>query len=232
MNGHPFMSLGALLVGMLTGADVALGQRGIIKMKFSVTPSSPTTLGQQATLGVQPVTPGTTYRYVATMSVTGSSMLAAGTSCAAPQAIGMGSSITWTPASGAYRLTVHATRALTTRDSTTRPYQVDAPHAGFLNVSSTQYPPAQPGKLSLSLRTNDRGPGHRYQWVVRFGPSPGAPPRAPVYWTGDTPMHIYTVPFVVQPGTYNISVRVGIHTGDPCRISEVSIGALSGQVIQ
>jgi len=218
------------LVSTLAPA-AALGQPGGIKMLLYATPPSPTMLGRQATVGVRPATPGTTYRYVARMLVTGSGMQAAGTACDVSQAIGTGNSVVWKPASGAHRLTVYASRGLL-RDSTSISYQVDAPTAGFLNVTVRQYPPVQPGKLELSLQTANRGPGHRYQWVVRFSPAPGAPPTAPVYWTGDTPIHLYTVPFIVQPGTYNISVRVGIHTGDPCRISEISIGSANAQVIQ
>jgi hypothetical protein len=36
---------------------------------------------------------------------------------------------------------------------------------------------------------------------------------------------------VVAPGPYNITARVGIYTGDHCRISETSVGALTTQVI-
>ena len=220
-------------VAALLPMHAALGQRAPARLTFGIAPPSPTALGQPVTLGVRPVTPGTTYRYVATMSVTGTSMLTAGTSCAAPQTIGTGSSAAWMPASGAYRLTLYSIRSLVARESTWVSYQVDPPNGGYLNVSVMQNPtPQPPGRLMLSLRTNDRGVGSRYQWVVRFGPAPGAPPRPPVYWTGDTPVYFYTVPFVVPPGTYNISVRVGIHAGDPCRITQVSVGSLNGQVIQ
>jgi hypothetical protein len=111
-------------------------------------------------------------------------------------------------------------------------YQIDPPNGGFLNVTVMQDPtPQPPGKLLLSLRTNDRGTGAHYQWVVRFVTTAGTPVHPPVYWTGDTPFHMSTVPFVVQPGTYNISVRVGIHSGDPCRITETSLGTIGAQVI-
>lgn len=222
----------ALATPWLVAPSPALGQRTPARLNFGVAPPSPTTLGQPVTLAVRPVTPGTTYRYVATMSVTGTGMIAAGTSCATPQTIGSGATLSWTPASGAYRLTLHSIRSLAMRDSTSLSYQVDPPNGGFLNVSVMQNPtPQPPGRLTLSLSTNNRGAGKRYQWVVRFASSPGTPFHPPVYWTGDTPMHIYSVPFVVPPGTYNVTVRVGIHTGDPCRITETSIGSRNNQVI-
>lgn len=222
----------ALAAAEVVASSAALGQRVSSRLQFAVTPPSPTTLGQPVTLAVRPVIPGTTYRYVATMSVTGSSMFASSASCATPQTIGTGTSIAWMPASGAYRLTLHSIRSLLAHESTYVNYQVDAPNVGFLNVSVLQNPtPQPPGRLMLSLGTTNRGAGKRYQWVVRFSPAPGATFHPPVYWTGDSPIHIYTVPFVVPPGTYNISVRVGIHTGDPCRITETSIGSRNNQVI-
>ncbi len=223
----------ALAAAEVIASSAALGQGAAARLKFVIAPPSPTTLGQPVTLALRPVSPGTTYRYVATMSVTGSGMFATGTSCAAPQTVGTGARVSWMPASGAYRVTLHSIRSIAARESTWVSYQVDAPNGGHLNMSVMQNPsPQPPGKLMLSLRTNDRGPGHNYQWVVRFSPAPGATPQPPVYWTGDTPIHIYSVPFVVPPGTYNISARVGIHTGDPCRITETSLGTLNGQVIQ
>jgi hypothetical protein len=223
----------ALAAAEALASSATLGQRSPTRLNVGVAPPSPTTLGQQVTLGVRPTIAGATYRYVATMSVTGSSMFTSGTSCAAPQTIGTGASIAWTPASGAYRLTVHSIRSLVAHDSTHVNHQVDAPNVGFVNGSVLQNPtPQPPGRLTLSLMTANRGSGKRYQWVVRFSSSPGTPLHPPVYWTGDTPTPVYAVPFVVPPGTYNIAVRVGIHTGDPCRITETSIGSLMNQAIQ
>lgn len=210
--------------------SAALGQRGPIRMTLSASPPPPLTLGRQATLGVQPVMLGTLYRYVATMVATGSSMITAGTSCGASQTIGAGTSATWLPASGAYYLTVHAAQGTTARGSASLSYQVDAPNTGFLSASVTQH--NQPGSFELKLQTNRRGDGYRYQWVVRFGPAPGAPPTQPLYRTFDSSMSHWFVNYVLQPGTYNISARVGIYTGDPCRILETSTGGISGQVIQ
>lgn len=210
----------------------ALGQRTPARLNFVVAPPSPTALGQLATLGIRPMVPGTTYRYVATMTFTGTGMLAASTTCAAPQTIGTGSRVSWTPASGAYRLTVHTIKSLAAHDSASVSYQVNAPNGGYLNMTVTQNPnPQPPGRFMLSLHTNARAAGSRYQWVVRFTPAFGAPSGPPVDWAGDSPTPVYSVPFVLTPGTYNVSARVGIHQGDPCRIVETSIGALNGQVI-
>lgn len=215
----------ALSVPALT--QVALGQR----LRLSVAPPSPTPLGQQVSLGVRPTLAGTMYRYVATQSVTGTGMFTAGTSCATPQPIGNGASVSWTPASGGYRLTVYRITSLTARDSVSVPYQVEAPNGGVLTLTVMQNPNPQPGRLMLTLRTSDRGAGVRYQWVVRFSPAPGAPLTPPVTWTGDSPTFIYSVPFVVTPGTYTITARVGIHDNQPCRIRETSAGMLNNQVV-
>ncbi len=226
------LSFVAIGLALLARGD-ALGQLAASRLNFGVAPPSPTALGQPVTLGVRPIAAGTMYRYVATMTFTGTGLLAASTTCAAPQTIGTGSRVSWTPASGAYRLTVHSVRSLAAHDSASVSYQVNAPNGGYLNTTVTQSPnPQPPGKLLLSLRTNDRGAGHRYQWVVRFAPAAGAAPNPPVSWTGDTPVHVHSVPFVVPPGTYTVSAQVGVHRGDACQILETSRGSLLNQVIQ
>ena len=56
-------------------ADAALGQCPDSRIRFSVVPRSPSTLGQRGTLAVSLALTGMMYRYVATMSVTGTSPL-------------------------------------------------------------------------------------------------------------------------------------------------------------
>lgn len=143
--------------------------------------------GPAGQTGVRPVAAATMYRYVATMSVMGTGMMVGGTACATPQTTGSRPMITCTPASGAYRLTVLAVRKLMQPESATVEYQVDPPNGGVLNVTIMQdATPQSPGKLMLSLHTNDRGTGKRYQWVVRFTSSAGAPVQPPVYRTSET----------------------------------------------
>jgi hypothetical protein len=220
-----------LSLGFCLNAELLPAQRWGTPNVYSV-PASPTTLGQQVRLIVRPADSTIMYRYVAAMSVTGSGLAVSGSACATPQSIGTGPVILWTPASGAYRITVYAKRKLAPPDSATVTHQIEAPNGGFLNVSVQQNPtPQPPGKLMLSLRTNDRGSGINYQWVVRFVTTPGTPVHPPVSWSGETPYQATTVPMVVAPGTYNITARVGIYTGDRCRISETSVGALTTQVI-
>lgn len=226
----PFIC-GILLLGLYVSVERLSAQRRGAPNVYSV-PASPTTLGQQVRLSVRPADSTTMYRYVAAMSVTGSGLAVSGTACATPQSIGTGPVITWTPASGAYRVTVYANRKLASRESTTVAYQVEPPNGGFLNVSVMQNPsPQPPGKLMLSLRTNDRGSGINYQWVVRFLTTPGTTVHPPVSWSGETPYQATTVPMVVAPGTYNITARVGIYTADRCRVSETSVGTLTAQLI-
>jgi hypothetical protein len=221
----------SITLSLMVFAHAALGQRNDPRIRFSVVPPSPSTLGQQATLAVRPALTGMMYRYVATMTVTGTGKLTTGTACATPQTIGSGSSVSWTPASGGYRVAVHRTSSLIARDSVSVPYQVEAPNGGFLTMTVMQNPNPQPGRLMLTLRTNDRGAGVRYQWVVRFSSAPGTPLHPPVNWSGDSPTHIYSVPFVITPGTYTVTARVGIHDNQPCTIRETSAGMLNNQVI-
>ena len=146
----------------------ALGQR--LSSRFYITPSSPTALGQQVTLGMRPGTAGTTYRYVATMKVTGAWRDAVSVGCTAPQNIGTGERVSWTPPSGSYRVIVYSSlTGQKGRDSASTSYVVNAPTSGWLNIVVTQLPnPSPPGNLTFQLTTNDRGPGHAYQWGARF----------------------------------------------------------------
>jgi hypothetical protein len=227
------MGVAAVCVcGMLLSAGRVTAQRVAPQVGLMVVPPSPGVFGRPVTLQVRPSVVGTTYRYVATLIVTGTGVPTAGTACAIPQSIGIGSQVSWTPASGAYRLTVHRIKSLTAHDSASVSYQVDAPNGGFLNVAVFQSPnPQPPGRLLLSLHTNDRGAGDRYQWLVTWMSSPGAPVQLPVTWTGETDSPSHTVPFDLVPGTYNVSVRVGIQHGDACRIVETSRGVLGNKVI-
>lgn len=212
-------------------APDALGQRTMSRLKFVVTPPSPTALGQPITLDVRPVMPGTTYRYVAKLTVTGAGRPAVGMACAAVQSLGTGSRVTWTPPSGSYRLTVHSLTGLATRDSASVSYQLNAPSGGWLSMSITQIPnPSPPGSLTFQLSTNDRGAGNAYQWVVRFQAVPGPVPM--LDWRGDSPGPTTSVPLTLTPGTYNVSARVGVHLSNPCQIIETSSGTLAGQVVR
>lgn len=233
MNSGGRLGVGILLAAAAAPIDatsVALGQSRGVKMQLSVTPPSRSVLGQRATVRVHPVARGVTYRYVARMVATGSGMFTQGTACDATHAIGSGPSVVWTPASGEYSLTLHAGQGHF-RDSIATNYQVLPPNTRSVSVGIKQNS-AEPGKVELNLLTSSRGPGHGYQWVVRFTSTPGTPPRPPVYWASDTPTFSRILVLPVPAGTYDIAVTVGIHAGDPCRISEISRGGVNAQVIQ
>jgi hypothetical protein len=233
MNSKGPLGIGLLLsaaAAPFDASNVALGQSIGVKMQLSVMPASRSVLGQRATVRVEPVTRGMTYRYVARMVATGAGMLTQGTACDVSQTIGSGPSVAWTPASGEYRLTLQASQGHF-RDSIVTIYQVHPPTVRSLSVAVRQYA-AQPGKVELTLLTSSRGPGHDYQWVVRLTSAPGAPLRPPVYWASNTPTFSLIVVLPVPAGTYDIAVVVGIHTGDPCRITEISRGGVNAQVIQ
>jgi len=216
---------------MLLGAGRLIAQSLVPSLVLAVTPPSPGVYGQPVVLRVRPAAPHG-YRFVATMMVTGTGKPVAGTSCATPQNIGTGFNASWTPFSGAYRLTAHGIRRQAGGDSASVNYQVDAPNAGFLNVTIMQTPNHPPGQIMLSLITGDRGAGSHYQWVVRFTSTPGTALNPPVDWVGDTSTNGYSVPLVLPPGTYNAAARVGIHQGDPCRIVETSRGMIANKPIQ
>jgi hypothetical protein len=214
----------------LVRAD-AFGQRPGPRLAFYVVPPSPKALGQQLTLGVRPPTPATTYRYVATQRTTGGGRLAASVGCAAPQTIGTGHRIQWTPASGTYRLTVHSLTRLQQRDSSSVSYDVNAPVGGWLNISVTQTAnPSPAGKVTLQLSTNDRGAGHGYQWIVRFQSVVGALPM--LDYSSDSPGPTLSVPLILTPATYKVTARVGVRAGNPCEVMETSNGTLASQVVR
>ena len=220
----------ALASAGLARAD-AFAQRPGPPLAFYVVPPSPRPLGQQLTLGVRPPASATTYRYVATQRTTGGGRLAASVGCAAPQTIGTGGRIQWTPASGTYRLTVHSLTRLNQRDSSSASYEVTAPVGGWLNISVTQTtsPPPQ-GRVTLQLSTNDRGAGHGYQWVVRFQSVVGALPM--LDFSSDSPGPTLSVPLTLTPATYKVTARVGVHAGSACEVIETSNGTLASQVVR
>lgn len=208
----------------------ASSQRLAPSLGLYVTPPSPVALRQPVTLGVRLATTATTYRYVATMQVTGAWLPAVSAGCAAPQVIGTGSRIRWIPASGTYRVTVHSLSRAKGRDSSSLSYEVTAPNAGWLNISVTQIPqPNPPGNLTLTLSTNDRGPGHAYEWRARVK---SVTTSHVTDYSGGSPGPTISVPLILTPGHYNVTARVGVHTGNPCQIIQVSDGVLNDQVVR
>ncbi len=227
IRGH-LLVLSALLFTGWARIEVS-GQR--LSSRFYIAPSSPTTLGQQVTLGVRPPAAGTTYRYVATMKVTGAWRDAVSVGCTAPHNIGTGNRVSWTPASGSYRVTLYSSlTGLKGRDSSSTSYEVLAPTGGWLNIVVTQLPnPSPPGNLTFQLTTNDRGPGHAYQWRARFKSVTGSQVTD---WSASSTGPSISAPLILTPGHYNVTARVGAHTGNPCQIIEVSDGTLNQQVVR
>ena len=222
------LALSALL---LTGwaPKQTLGQR--LSSRFYITPAEPAALGQQVTLGVRPPAAGTTYRYVATLKVTGAWRDAVSVGCTAPQNIGTGHRVSWTPASGSYRVTVYSSlTGLKGRDSTSLSYTVDPPSGGWLNIAITQLPnPSPPGNLTFQLTTNDRGPGRGYEWRARFKRVTGSQVTD---WSAASTGPSISAPLIMTPGHYDITARVGVHLGNPCQIIEVSTDTLTSQVVR
>ncbi|HEY7566230.1 MAG TPA: hypothetical protein VH762_01555 [Gemmatimonadaceae bacterium] len=222
------LALSALL---LTGSapTETSGQR--LSSRFYIIPAGPAALGQPVTLGVRPPAAGTTYRYVAAMKVTGAWRDAVTVGCTAPQTIGTGDRVSWTPASGSYRVTVYSSlTGLKGRDSTSVSYTVDPPSGGWLNIVISQLPnPSPPGNLTFQLTTNDRGPGHGYQWRARLK---NVTTSHVTDWSAGSAGPSISAPLIMTPGTYDVIARVGAHKGNPCQIIEVSNDTLSGQVVR
>jgi hypothetical protein len=147
--------------------------------------------------------------------------------CNRGSAIGTGTTVTWTPASGTYRLTAYGPNRRQETDTLVGQYEVRAPDA----MVTAGYSPPQPTPggttmASLIVSAKDLGPGHRYRFVVRFGTpphSPGQPPVAvPAPWTFESERASLAFPVPVS-STIPVSATASVHRGNPCQI--VAAGA-------
>ncbi len=214
---------------LLIVAEAAFGQIGASSRRWIQSrPPNAAPLGQTVTLSVQPTVAGASYRFVATMLSTGDGT-SASRACARPRhTIGSGSTVTWTPASGTYRLTAYGPSPTLERDTLVSQYEVRAPDA----MVSTEYIPPQPPPggtpmASLILSAKDLGPGHRYRFSVRFGPPASPPPgqhpvATPAPWTFESEKWSIRFPLSVASTTPAFATAA-VHRGDRCQI--VAVGA-------
>ena len=206
----------ALSLPTLTQA--ALGQVGLTGRRTLVVSPPRAMLGQPVTLSVQGATQGARYRYVATIAASPGAGKAHET-CPTTLAIGSGARVTWQPKSGSYRLTAYGPAGHET-DTLTATYVV-APRSVMLATSQT---PAQPSGVTLVLRTDDLGPGHKYEWWMEYsyttgdGNQRGVQKSPPWMTQTNGPMATYPSPI---PAAARISAKVSIHRGDPCDIIAV-----------
>jgi hypothetical protein len=221
-----FRSL-TVALALILATESALGQGlTLTRRRLDATPARSATLGTTIVLSVQGAAQGARYRFVATMTATSSGTRSNPTSCAQTHStIGIGSRVTWQPRSGTYRLTAYGPVGRSETDSLSLTYVVH-PRRAMLASSQT---PAQNGSVHLTLRTDDLGPGHTYQWWMQYRGQPVStgggtygPPPPPQTWTTETngPMATYPTPI---PPPSSITATVSIHRGDPCEI--VAAGA-------
>lgn len=214
-----------LASAVLIATQSALGQVGTsARRSLRASPPSAVVLGRPVTLSVQSSGKPVRYRFVATMTTTGSG--ARRGQCVQTQNIGTGTSVTWHPKSGTYRLTAYGPAGQTETDTLTLVYVV-RPSSVMLNASQTQ---AQAGSVTLVLRTSDLGPGHVYEWWMQYrgqsvptGAGTYGPPPTSQPWTTQTNGPMATYPTPVAPPS-SITATVSIHRGDPCEI--VAAGAI------
>jgi hypothetical protein len=208
----------------------ALAQLGATSRRNLVANPPRATLGTRITLFVRGAPQGATYRFVASKTHTG--LAASGArvqSCASTVTIGTGSSVTWQPVSGTYRLTAYGPVGHQT-DTLTLAY-VLPPRVVML--ASAQSP--GPGdSVRLMLRTDDLGPGHVYDWSMRYRSPPpsvngigqptGPPPTWSAPWLTQTNGPMASYPKLLDRPPQSIEATVGIHRGNPCEI--IAAGAM------
>jgi len=211
-----------LLTGPLRG-------QGVVHTRSGIRPNPPggAMLGQAVTLAVQPTASGAAYRFVATMLTTGAG-LPAGRLCSRSITIGTGASVTWTPASGTYRLKAHEVTHTSAMDTLVAEYEVRAPDTGVTAAyTPPQPPPGGTTMATLIVSTSDLGPGHRYRFSVRFGNPPSSPggqppPAVPAPWSFESDRASLAFPLPVS-STIPAFATVTVHRGDQCQI--VAVGS-------
>jgi hypothetical protein len=222
----------SLTVRFLTSATAlscalspASGQLTASRRSLVAAPPSTVALGHPVTLSVQGAPQGSQYRYAAVMLATAMGDKPQGSRCAATQNLGTGTTATWRPTSGTYRLTARGPVGPRETDTLSATYVVQ-PRRVMLASAQSQAPS---GGIILMLRTDDLGPGHTYLWsmhvlfdMVPSGAAP-APAAPPLSWTTTSSMPMVTYPTPVAQ-IASIKATVGIHQGDPCVI--VAAGAM------
>lgn len=202
--------------------SAAFGQRTPVRRTLTVNPPR-VMLGRPIVLTVQGASQGAQYRFVATMTATGSGdRPAAG--CPNNLSLGSGANVSWTPLSGTYRLTAYGPQGRET-DTLSVTYAVPARRV----MLATQT--AQGSSATLVLRTDDLGPGHKYHWSMQYttasatgGGTAQAFQSQP--WTAQTNGPTATYPSTV-PASASIKAAVGIHRGNSCEI--IATGSLPNQ---
>lgn len=201
-------------LALLLATESALGQVGARRALQAIPPGK-VTLGRAVTLSVLGAAPGAQYRYVATMTATGSGARPNGPRCTRPQNIGSGSRVAWRPMSGTYRLTAYGPLGPKETDTLTLAYVV-RPSSAALTSSQTE---VQPGSVTVVLRANDLGAGHQYQWWMQYqlpamGNTPG-PLSTP--WAAQTSGATVTYPGPISASAA-ITATVSVYRGDPCEV--------------
>lgn len=205
-----------LSLALALTADPALGQLAITGRRTLVATPPRVTLGQVVTLSVRGAANGARYRFTARMTATPGDA-AAHVSCGQILSIGSGSRVTWQPKSGTHRLTAYGPSGRET-DTLTLTFVVAARPA----MLATSQMPAQPSGVTVTLRTDDLGPGHVYQWLMQHGSvaGSGAGAQGIVYsqpWGAQTTSPLATYPTPISSSA-PIKATVSIHRGDPCDI--------------
>lgn len=211
----------------------ALGQLSLTQRRSLVVSPQRATLGTRITLSVRGAAQGAVYRYVATTTGSGLDAIKGKTpNCNATVTIGSGTTVRWQPASGTYRLTAYGPVGRET-DTLTLAYVVPPRR---VMLASAQLPgPAD--SVRLMLRTDDLGPGHVYEWWMRFavapaqgGGGPGSahpPPTWSPAWTNQTAGPMATYPKALVRPPLRIEATVEIHRGNACEI--IAAGAMPNQ---
>lgn len=216
----------ALVTAVLAHAAAAGALAGQTVARRSLEVSPPrATLGQTLTVLVRGAAAGADYRFVATRTATGSADRIAARDCGGSSELGSGTRTRWTPASGSYRLAAYGPSRRRETDTLLSSYVV-SPRPVMLATART---PAQPSGVTLTLRTDDLGPGHVHFWWMQYvyptGSGPGNQTLARSQpWTTQTngPMATYPEPI---PSSAAVSARVTIHRGNPCDV--LATGATS-----
>jgi hypothetical protein len=197
----------------VAGAQLRLAGRTTLE----VTPSR-ITLGRSVTLSVRGARPDARYRFVAIMTATGGGDQPNVKGCQARQDLGSGAQVTWTPASGTYRLMAYGPTPQAETDTVSLAFAVAARRVMLASSTSGS---------TFVLRTDDLGPGHSYQWWMRYSYETGdgnvKHGAVSQPWTGNSNGPMVTYPGSL-PSSANVSARVSIYRSDPCAV--IAAGAM------